>query len=115
MSNAPFYSTTTRGGAKYGHQQLIDGIVRDGLSDAYDHKAMGFAAEECAANLKFTRQDQDDYAIECYQKAQKSLAEGLWKEEIAPIEVPMGRGKPNKVVDQDEEIKNVCSIPPVAT
>jgi len=107
MSNTPYYSTTTRGGAKYGHQQLIDGIVRDGLSDAYDGRAMGFAAEDTATEHSFSREEQDDYAIACYQKAQKAAAEGLFKDEIAPIEVSGGRGKPNKVVDQDDEIKNL--------
>lgn len=115
MSNAPYYSTTTRGGAKYGHQQLVDGLVRDGLSDAYDGTAMGLAGEDCASEYSFTREQQDEYAIASYQKAQKALAEGKFKEEIAPIEVSGGRGKPNKVIDQDDEIKNVslriCSRP----
>lgn len=107
MSNAPYYSTSTRGGAKYGHQQLIDALVRDGLSDAYDGNAMGMAGEDCAQEYSFTREQQDDYAIASYQKAQKAQAEGLFKDEIAPIEVSGGRGKPNKIVDQDDEIKNV--------
>ena len=107
MSNAPYYSTTTRGGAKYGHQQLIDGVVRDGLSDASDGRAMGFAAEECATEHTFSREEQDEYAIESYQKAQKAQAEGLFKNEIAPIEVSGGRGKPNKVIDKDDEVSNV--------
>ncbi|KAF8469697.1 Thiolase, N-terminal domain-containing protein [Kalaharituber pfeilii] len=107
MSNAPYYSTTTRGGAKYGHQQLVDGLVRDGLSDANDGTAMGMAGEDCASEYGFTREEQDDYAIASYQKAQKALAEGLFKDEIAPIEVSGGRGKPNKVIDQDDEVKNL--------
>lgn len=107
MSNAPYYATTTRGGAKYGHQQLIDALVRDGLSDAYDGSAMGLAGEDCAEEYSFTREQQDEYAIASYQKAQKAQAEGLFKDEIAPIEVSGGRGKPNKIVDQDDEIKNV--------
>lgn len=107
MSNAPYYATTTRGGAKYGHQQLIDALVRDGLSDAYDGSAMGMAGEDCAQEYSFTREQQDEYAIASYLKAQKAQAEGLFKDEIAPIEVSGGRGKPNKIVDQDDEIKNL--------
>jgi len=107
MSNAPYYAITTRGGAKYGHQQLIDGLVRDGLSDAYDGSAMGLAGEDCAKEYSFTREQQEDYAISSYQKAQKAHAEGWFKEEIAPLEVLGGRGKPNKVVDQDDEVNNL--------
>lgn len=107
MSNAPYYATTTRGGAKYGHQQLVDALVRDGLSDAYDGSAMGLAGEDCAQEYSFTREQQDEYAIASYQKAQKAQAEGLFKDEIAPLEVSGGRGKPNKIVDQDDEIKNL--------
>lgn len=107
MSNAPYYATTTRGGAKYGHQQLVDALVRDGLSDAYDGSAMGLAGEDCAQEHGFTREQQDDYAIASYQKAQKAHADGLFKDEIAPVEVSGGRGKPNKTVDQDDEIKNL--------
>ena len=110
MSNAPYYAITTRGGAKYGHQQLIDGLVRDGLSDAYDGSAMGLAGEDCAKEHSFTREQQDDYAISSYQKAQKAHAEGWFKEEIAPLEVHGGRGKPNRVVDQDDEINNVSML-----
>ncbi|KAL7269462.1 erg10, acetyl-CoA C-acetyltransferase [Rhizina undulata] len=107
MTNAPYYIPTARGGARYGHKELIDGVVRDGLSDAYDNKAMGFAAEECAAGHGFSREDQDEYAIASYKKAQTALADGAFKDEIAPIEVSGGRGKPNKVIDQDDEIKNL--------
>lgn len=110
MSNAPYYATTTRAGAKYGHQQLVDGLVRDGLSDSYDGTAMGIAAEECAKEYSFTREQQDDYAISSYQKAQKARAEGWSKEEIAPLEVLGGRGKPNRVVEQDDEINNVSML-----
>lgn len=115
MSNAPYYIPTARSGARYGHQQLIDGLVRDGLSDAYDGQAMGFAAEECAEEHSVSRTDQDTYAISSYQRAQKAESEGLFKEEIAPIEVSGGRGKPNKIIAADDEPKNVreiiCYIP----
>jgi len=107
MSNAPYYAITTRGGAKYGHQQLVDGLVRDGLSDAYDGNAMGLAGEDCAKEHSFTREQQDDYAISSYQKAQKAHLEGWFKEEIAPLEVLGGRGKPNRLVNHDDEVNNL--------
>jgi len=107
MSNAPYYIPTARSGARYGHQELIDGVVRDGLSDAYNNQAMGFAAEECAEEHNITRTDQDTYAISSYQRAQKAESEGLFKEEIAPIEVSGGRGKPNKIIAVDDEPKNL--------
>ncbi|OLL25471.1 Acetyl-CoA acetyltransferase [Neolecta irregularis DAH-3] len=107
MSNTPYYSQQTRTGAKYGHQQLVDGVIRDGLSDAFDGQAMGIAAELCAKTHHFTREQQDDYAINSYTKAQKSVKEGLFKEEIAPIKVSGGRGNPDRVIDVDDEIKNL--------
>lgn len=111
MTNTPYYIPSARGGARYGNQAMVDGVVRDGLSDAYDGQAMGFAAEECANDYFFSREDQDNYAIRSYQKAQEAVANGNFKEEIAPVEVPGGRGKPNKLIDVDDEPKNVCSQP----
>lgn len=116
MSNTPYYSPNTRTGARYGDVTLVDGVAKDGLSDAYSGKAMGFAAEECAEEHKVTRADQDEYAIKSYKKAQKAAAEGLFKDEIFPIEVSGGRGKPNKIVDVDDEHKNVRSpLSPLGT
>ncbi|OLL25472.1 Acetyl-CoA acetyltransferase [Neolecta irregularis DAH-3] len=107
MSNVPYYSPQIRTGAKYGHQQLIDGLVRDGLADAYDSQAMGISAELCAKEYQFTREQQDDYAISSYTRAQDSAKQGFFKDEITPIEVSGGRGNPNKIVDIDDEIKNL--------
>jgi acetyl-CoA C-acetyltransferase len=107
MTNTPYYIPSARSGARYGNQTLVDGVVRDGLSDAYDGQAMGFAAEECALDYTFSREDQDNYAINSYQKAQEAVAKGAFKDEIAPIEVSGGRGKPNKLVDVDDEPKNL--------
>lgn len=107
MSNVPYYMPTARGGARFGHKEIVDGVLKDGLTDAYDNKHMGLAAEECAKDHSFSREDQDEYAIKSYQKAQKALEEGHFKEEIAPIEVSGGRGKPNKIVDSDDEVKNL--------
>lgn len=111
MTNTPYYIPSARSGARYGNQTMVDGVVRDGLSDAYDGQAMGFAAEECAEEYTFSREQQDAYAIKSYQKAQAAVLGGCFKEEIAPIEVSGGRGKPNKLVDIDDEPKNVCLFP----
>ncbi|KAF8246943.1 thiolase [Wilcoxina mikolae CBS 423.85] len=107
MSNVPYYLPTARGGARFGHKEIVDGVLKDGLTDAYDDKHMGLAAEQCASDHTFSREEQDEYAIKSYQKAQAATAEGLFKDEIAPVEVSGGRGKPNKVVDTDDEVKNL--------
>lgn len=107
MSNTPYYSPHVRGGAKYGNVTLIDGIARDGLSDAYSGEAMGIAAEECSKEHSIDRAAQDEYAIKSYKKAQDAIAGGRFADEIHPIEVSGGRGKPNKVIDQDDEPKNL--------
>ena len=107
MSNAPHYLPNMRQGAKYGDQTLVDGIARDGLSDAYKKQPMGLYGEDCAKEYGISREQQDDYCIRSYKKAQAAQENGWYKEEIAPIEVPGGRGKPNVTVDGDDEPKNV--------
>ncbi|KAK2811933.1 hypothetical protein FQN50_001640 [Emmonsiellopsis sp. PD_5] len=108
MSNAPHYLPNLRTGAKYGHQSMVDGIMKDGLTDAYGKKElMGLQAEECADDYGFTREQQDDYAIRSYERAQAAQKAGLLDAEIAPIEIPGFRGKPGVVVDKDEEAKNL--------
>lgn len=103
MSNAPHYLPTLRSGAKFGNTELVDGILRDGLTDAYgkrDH--MGLQAEECAKDHDFDRAAQDDYAIRTIQKAQEANKNN-WFTEIAPLTVKGARGKPDTVVSQDEK------------
>lgn len=106
MSNTPHYLPVLRKGAKFGDQSLIDGVLKDGLSDAYSGQHMGLQGEECAQDHGFNREQQDDYCIRTYKKAQKAQAAGLFDAEIAPIEVPQGRGKPAVTVSQDEEPQN---------
>lgn len=109
MSNTPHYLPVLRTGAKYGDQTLVDGVLKDGLIDAYGKKQhMGLSAEECAHDHGFNREQQDEYAIKAYQKAQEAQKNGWFGEEIASIEVSGGRGKPNITIDKDEEAKNVC-------
>ncbi|BCR90834.1 acetyl-CoA C-acetyltransferase [Aspergillus chevalieri] len=107
MSNAPHYLPNLRNGAKYGHQSLVDGIMKDGLTDAGKQELMGLQAEECAQDHDFKREDQDEYAIRTYQKAQAAQNAGLFDDEIAPIELPGFRGKPGVTVSQDDEPKNL--------
>lgn len=106
MSNVPHYMQNLRTGVKYGDGGLVDGIQSDGLRDAYDKELMGVQAELCAKDHELSREAQDEYAINSYQKAQAATEAGLFKE-IAPIEVPGGRGKPAIKIDRDEEVKNL--------
>lgn len=106
MSNTPHYLPNLRNGAKYGDQTLVDGVLKDGLTDAYKKEHMGLAGELCADDNELSREAQDDYAIKSYQKAQAATEAGLFKE-IVPVEVSGGRGKPNIVVDKDDEVKNL--------
>lgn len=106
MSNVPHYLPNLRVGAKFGDQKLVDGVLKDGLTDVYKTEHMGIQAEECAQDHSFNREDQDDYCIRSYKKANAAQEAGLFKTEIAPIEVSGGRGKPNVVVDEDDEPKN---------
>jgi acetyl-CoA C-acetyltransferase len=95
-----------RNGAKFGNQELVDGLLKDGLTDAYDSQHMGLAAEACAAEHEFNREQQDDYCIRSYKKAQAAQANGWFAEEIAPYTIPGARGKPDTVVDKDDEPGN---------
>ncbi|KAM3431216.1 hypothetical protein NHJ13734_007395 [Beauveria thailandica] len=106
MSNTPHYLPNLRNGAKYGDQMLVDGVLKDGLTDAFRKEHMGLAGELCASDNDLSRAAQDEYAISSYKKAQAATAAGLFKE-IVPVEVPGGRGKPNIVVDKDDEVKNL--------
>ncbi|KAK8149951.1 erg10, acetyl-CoA C-acetyltransferase [Beauveria asiatica] len=106
MSNTPHYLPNLRNGAKYGDQTLVDGVLKDGLTDAFRKEHMGLAGELCALDNDLSRAAQDEYAINSYKKAQAAAAAGLFKE-IVPVEVPGGRGKPNIVVDKDDEVKNL--------
>lgn len=108
MSNAPHYLPNLRTGVKYGDGALIDAVQKDGLRDAYGkQELMGMAAELCASTHELTREQQDEYAIKAYQKAQAATEAGKFASEIAPIEVSGGRGKPAIKIDRDEEVKNL--------
>src|SRR5450432_2616645 len=88
MSNVPYYTEQMRWGNKYGNSMLIDGLAKDGLTDAYDGKAMGNAAELCASSCNIGREDQDAFAVESYRRSQAAWAAGKFADEIVPVEIP---------------------------
>jgi len=101
MSQCPYYLTKARAGFRMGNQELIDGMIHDGLWDVYNRFHMGNAAELCAREYKFTREQQDQFARESYERATKSIQEGLFKAEIVAVEI---QDKKNTIsVDTDEE------------
>ncbi len=106
MSQIPFYVKNVRGGYKMGDQTMVDGMLGDGLMDAYDNIHMGNFAELCAAEYTITREDQDNFAAESYNRALKGIKDNQFKEEIIPVEVP-GRKGSVTVVDTDEDPANV--------
>lgn len=106
MSRVPFYVENMRWGNKYGNVSMIDGLAKDGLTDVYDGKAMGNAAELCARECGISREDQDQFAIESYTRSQKAWTEGKFDAEIVPVSIPQRKGDP-VVVSKDEEPFNV--------
>jgi acetyl-CoA C-acetyltransferase len=106
MSNTPFYVEQMRWGNKYGNSLLIDGLAKDGLTDAYDGKAMGNAAELCAGTCGIGREEQDAFAIESYRRSQAAWAAGKFEEEVLPVQIPQRKGDP-LLFAKDEEPFNV--------
>ena len=106
MSNIPFYLPSMRWGSKYGHTQAIDGLQKDGLTDAYDQQAMGVCADATAAKYGISREEQDRYAIQSYERSAKSTSDGMFKDEIVPVAIPQRKGEP-VIMTEDEEYKNV--------
>tara|TARA_R110000796_G_scaffold35017_3_gene90260 strand:- start:250545 stop:251720 length:1176 start_codon:yes stop_codon:yes gene_type:complete len=105
MSLIPHY-VHLRNGQKFGPTTLIDGMQKDGLVDAYDNNAMGVCADACANEYKFSREDQDNFAIQSYKRAAEAWKNGKFLDEIIPVEIPQRRGEPI-IMTEDEEYKNV--------
>ncbi|MBT8211423.1 MAG: acetyl-CoA C-acyltransferase, partial [Eudoraea sp.] len=105
MSLIPHY-IHLRNGQKFGPATLLDGMQKDGLVDAYDQNAMGVCADACAAEYNFSREDQDAFAIQSYERSAAAWQAGRFAEEVIPVSVPQRRGEP-VVVNEDEEYKNV--------
>jgi acetyl-CoA acetyltransferase family protein len=105
MSLIPHYMHL-RNGTKFGPSTMIDGMQKDGLTDAYDNNAMGVCADLCAAEYQFTREEQDAYAIESYARSAKAWDNGKFDDEVVPVAVPQRKGEPI-IVSKDEEYTNV--------
>jgi len=105
MSLIPHY-VHMRTPQKFGPAILIDGMQKDGLVDVYDQNAMGVCADACAIKHDFSREEQDTFAIQSYQRSTDASNGGKFKNEIIPVEVPQRRGEP-VIVSEDEEFKNV--------
>ncbi|WP_026725776.1 acetyl-CoA C-acyltransferase [Flavobacterium sasangense] len=105
MSLIPHY-VHLRNGVKFGPTSLVDGMQKDGLTDAYDNNAMGVCADLCATEYNITREDQDNFAIQSYERSAAAWEAGKFDAEIVPVEVPQRRGEAI-VVSKDEEYTNV--------
>jgi acetyl-CoA C-acetyltransferase len=105
MSMIPHY-VHLRNGVKFGPTSMIDGMQKDGLQDAYDNNAMGVSADLCATEYKITREQQDAFAVQSYERSAKAWAAGKFDNEVVPVAVPQRRGEPI-MVTKDEEYTNV--------
>lgn len=105
MSIVPHYYSA-RKSTKLGDTKMIDGLVKDGLTDVYNKTHMGVSADKCAVDNNVSREEQDNFAIESYNRASKAWNEGKFNNEVVPVEVPQRRGEPI-LVDKDEEYSNV--------
>ena len=105
MSQVPHYYSA-RNAVKLGDVKMQDGMLVDGLIDVYNKIHMGVCAEKCAAEYQFSREDQDNFAIQSYKRSAEAWASGKFKEEIVPVEIPQRKGEPI-IFAEDEEYKNV--------
>jgi acetyl-CoA C-acetyltransferase len=105
MSMIPHY-VHLRNGVKFGPTSMIDGMQKDGLQDAYDNNAMGVSADLCATKYNITREQQDAFAVQSYERSAKAWAAGKFDNEVVPVAVPQRRGEPI-MVTKDEEYANV--------
>jgi len=105
MSMVPYYLDNARTGYRFGHGQTIDGLVKDGLTDVYGNVVMGVCAETCATDMKISRDEQDDFAIESYRRSKDAWENGRFDNEIVPVEIPQRRGDAI-IFKEDEEYKS---------
>ena len=104
MSQAPHY-LETRFGTKFGHQTVIDGILKDGLTNVYDQNHMGSCADACAVSHSISREAQDEFAKNSYKRAQEAAKKGYFAEEIVPVSIPQRKGEPLIIVEDEEYSK----------
>ncbi len=106
MSSVPHYLPGSRTGQKLGDMKLVDGMVKDGLTDVYNEVHMGSCAEICATDMNFSREEQDAFALESYKRSADAWAAGRFNAEVIPVEIPQRKGDAI-IVSEDEEYKNV--------
>ena len=106
MSNIPYYLPKARFGHKYGHGEILDGLLKDGLWEVYYKFPMGNCADNTAKEMGITREMQDEYAISSYKRSALATESGYFKEEIIPVEIPQRKSAP-LLMEEDEEFKNV--------
>ncbi|GAB5524688.1 MAG: acetyl-CoA C-acyltransferase [Roseivirga sp.] len=106
MSNTPYYLPKARNGYKYGHGNLVDGLMHDGLWEAYHEFPMGNCADHTAKEMSISREAQDAYTIASYERAREASDQGLFDAEIAGLSIPQKR-RPDLLIDRDEEIDRV--------
>lgn len=107
MSQIPYYLPKARNGYGYGHGEVLDGLLKDGLTDAYDQSAMGLCGDKTASKYTITREQQDEFAIRSYRLSAESSEKGYFENEIIPVEIPSAKGAPSTFVAEDEEFKRV--------
>lgn len=106
MSNIPYYVPKARYGHKYGHGEMLDGLVKDGLWEVYNEFPMGNCADNTAKEMGITREAQDEYAINSYKRSAAATEAGKFKNEIIPVAIPQRKGDPI-MMTEDEEFNNV--------
>lgn len=105
MSQAPFYAPSVRWGGKFGNQTLVDGLQHDGLTDVYSNEAMGVCGELCAEKYEISREEQDAYAIQSYERSRKAWEAEKFKHEVYPITIRTRKGE--QLIAEDEEFSQV--------
>jgi acetyl-CoA C-acetyltransferase len=107
MSQIPYYLPKARNGFAYGHGEIVDGLLKDGLTDVYDQIGMGVCGDRTADKYEITREQQDEFAILSYQRSAVATASGFFAEELTTVEVPSPKGGDPTLVVEDEEFKKV--------
>ncbi|KAL3778221.1 hypothetical protein ACHAW5_009623 [Stephanodiscus triporus] len=116
MSNTPHYLPSSRSGITLGNAQLLDGIIHDGLWDPYNQVHMGSCAEKCATEYNISREDQDGFAIESYNRAREAIKSGIFDDEIVAVEGSKKRGRVNEpsdmiALDEEPDSVNLDKLP----
>src|SRR5690606_17317839 len=106
MSNVPYYVPKARFGYKFGNAEFVDGLAKDGLHEVYYNFPMGNCADNTANEMGISREEQDDYAIQSYQRAAKAWESGAFKDEVIPVEIKDKKGS-SYFIEEDEEYKKV--------